>query len=163
MQQAIELEPSNSVRYTHLAQMRIEQKNYPEAFLAAQKATGFQTADAAAWRVRAIAEFGVSMFKQAADSATRAVALAPPDPDPLLLLGEAEQKLFLYAEAKTTFEKGMRLFSNEARFSLQYGQLLLDPGGPWSEADRALGVRVLEGAQLAIILFSKHRWHLRST
>jgi superkiller protein 3 len=146
MQQAIQLEPSSAIRYTHLAQMLLEQENYSKAFVAAQKATELPAAGAAAWRVRATVEFAMSMFKQAANSAAKAVDLDPHDPDPLLLLGAAQQKLFRYAEAKATLEKGMRLFPDQARFSLQYGKLLLDPGGAWGVAEQASGVALLESA-----------------
>jgi len=143
MQQAIQLEPS-STRYTHLAQMLVEEKNYSEALGAARKATELPNPDAAAWRVRATVEFARGMFKQAADSAAKAAELDPHDPDPLLMLSAAEQKLFRYAEAKSVLEKGMRLFPGRARFSAEYGKLLLDAGGAWSAADQKSAVALLE-------------------
>jgi Flp pilus assembly protein TadD len=124
--------------------MLVDEKNYSEALGAARKATEFPNPGPPAWRVRATVEFARGMFKQAADSAAKAVELDSHDPDPLLILSAAEQKLFRYAEAKSVLEKGMRLFPGQARFSVQYGKLLLDPGGAWSAADQKSAVALLE-------------------
>jgi tetratricopeptide (TPR) repeat protein len=146
IQQAVDLEPNNAIRYSHQAQMLLEQKNYPEAFVSAQKAADLSPSDAAAWRIKATIEFAMSMFRQTAASAAKAVELDPGNPDSLLLLGAAQEKLFRYAEARVTFEKGIRLFPDQVRFSVDCGKLLLDPGAIWTAADLAKGAAFLETA-----------------
>jgi len=146
MRHAVELDPASGTRYAHLAEMLAQQHDYAHAVSAAQNAIERAAGDESAWRTKGAAEFAMGLFKQAAESSAKAVGFDAHDPVPLLLLGATQEKLFRYAEAKATLEKGMRLFPNQPRFAVEYGKLLLDPGAASKDAEQRSAVRLLENA-----------------
>jgi len=144
MSEAIRLEPASGLRYAHLAQILLEEKRYPDAYDAAKKAAEFAGDGYFAYKVRGDVETTLGMLKQAEVSYSRAVQLNPQDPEAILLLGISQHSLWKYKEAKTSFERGLRLFPNNARFHLAYGKLLLDPGAKADAGTQATAVSLLE-------------------
>jgi len=147
MDEAIQLDPAGGLRYAHLAQILLEEKSYADAYQAARNAAEFPGAGYPAYKVRGDAEAALGLWRQAEVSYARAAELNPQDPEALLLLGMSQGDLLKYQQAKGTFEKGIRLFPNNARFYLAYGKMLLDPGSETDPAAQgAAAVSLLEQA-----------------
>lgn len=130
MEEAVQREPSSGIRHLHLAQMLLEQKRYAEAYAAAEQATQGSAAGFLAYKLKGDAELTLGMLKQAEESYLRAASRNPRDPDSLLALAIAQQRVWKYAEARASLQKGLREFPHDARFPLHFGELLSDPGAP---------------------------------
>ena len=146
MRQALKLDTANGQRYTHLAQILLEENHYRAAHQAAVEATRLPGGGAAAYRIQAAVETASGMMKQAADSAARAVQLDAKDPEARLSLAVAQEGLWQYREARATLERAIQEFPSYVRLYVAYGRLLLDAGAPWDAGEREAAVTMFEQA-----------------
>ena len=122
---AIELAPADAEWYGNAAQILLENRMLEAAWGTAAKALALDPNLTLALKVQGLVSMKRGAFKLALDAFRRATELSTQDPDAFQWLGTAQQMLYQYREARSTFEQGIARFPNHAPMYLAYGKLLL--------------------------------------
>ncbi|HEX8986051.1 MAG TPA: tetratricopeptide repeat protein [Bryobacteraceae bacterium] len=142
---AIELAPNDATWYSNAAQILIEDGMLEAAWGAAAKALSLDPNSALALKIQGLVSMKRGAFKPALDAFRRAAELNKQDPEAVQWFGTAQQMLYQYREARSTFEQGIARFPNHAPMYLAYGKLLLAED-PQNGAPRAQAIRLFNKA-----------------
>jgi tetratricopeptide (TPR) repeat protein len=146
MRNAIELEPAVETNYDHLAQILLDRRQNIAAAETISKALEIAPASFQAYKLKGRLEMQTGNAKRALESFAHAVELNGSDPESLLGLGLAQEKLFQYQAAAASFEKGITRFPRDPFFCQAYGRMLLQPGATTDPDAESRAVSLLEKA-----------------
>lgn len=125
-EKAINLEPSNQVRYLDLGEALLEKKNYGTAMEVANETVKRFPYSSRAYSLKGSVELEMDVLTKALKSYRTAVELDPNDPKAALGLALTEWNANQDAEAARSFEAGVRQFPRDAFFLLKYAIFLLN-------------------------------------
>jgi len=137
LQQAIERDPTRESNYLDLGMILASHRLFPAALAVAKRNVERHPASYHAHILKGLVELKMDQYTDAVSSYERAVELDPSNPEADRGLGVAQFAAGMIDQAKTTFEKGLRQFPQDAGHYQEYSRMLFklaEAGDPSAEA-----------------------------
>jgi tetratricopeptide (TPR) repeat protein len=141
---AIEIDPSSVARYDDLISLQLQLGKMNDALAWANRAIAVAPKNARAWVLKGNVEFRSNAYAQALNSYLHAASLDGSDPDTILLIGGVH---FISGEEEAAiveYKVGIERFPSDARFYVNYAEVLL--GSPDSLRQQARAEGLLQKA-----------------
>ena len=119
--------PAEAANFVDLARLCLDKNNLDAGLEVVRRGVARHPGSGSLMELKGEIESKMGLLGPAAQSYEQAVRLNPRSREALLGLAIAQTNLLRHKDAVATFEKGLRIFPQDARFYGEYGKILLLP------------------------------------